>query len=221
MPNPSTPQVVARHADGPHGELVLRKVDDDYEIISNGVFLMDTRNGESERLLISAALDRLYGSDLAVLVGGLGVGFSLVEALASPRVGAVTVVERLPAIIDWHHGLLRGVSGGAVDDPRLAMIPDDLVAWLYATDQRYDAVCLDIDNGPHWTVVPENDRLYGEQSTRRLAEIVRPGGVLTVWGAEDSPEYRKRLAWHFGEAITLKVEVPRGQPDVVFVAQRL
>ena len=89
------------------GELVLRRAGADFEIIANGVFLMDTRNGESERLMVAAAADRMRGRRARCSSAGLGVGFSLRAALDHPRVGEVVVVERERAVIDWNRGPLR------------------------------------------------------------------------------------------------------------------
>lgn len=90
--------------EGPYGEVVLRRRGDDFEIIANGCFLMDTSDGRSERLLIDAALAALPTGRTApsVLIGGLGVGFSLVRAAAEPRWGRIVVAEREQAIVDWH-----------------------------------------------------------------------------------------------------------------------
>jgi spermidine synthase len=212
--DPESPQVVARGS-GPHGELVLRRVGAHHEIISNGVFLMDTRNGESERLLIDAACESLR-APADVLIGGLGVGFSLVEALRSAKVRSATVVEALATVIEWHRGPLREASRGAVDDPRATVVNADLVEWLRVTDRRFDAVCVDIDNGPDWTVIPDNAALYGDAGLGSLARVLRTGGVLTVWSAAASKPFARRMETHFDGVTAREVEVPRGQPDVIF-----
>ena len=212
------PRTVDRR-DGPHGELVLRRAGEHYEIISNGTFLMDTRNGESERLLVRAALDRSAEPGARVLIGGLGVGFSLRCALDHPATGSVTVVELLRAIVEWHRGPLAAFSGHALDDPRTTVDNRDLLDWLTDSTDGYDAICLDIDNGPDWTVVPENGSLYDLDATRSLAARLNPGGVLTVWSAADSAEYAARLREVFTEVTVLPVPVPVGEPDVVFVAR--
>lgn len=141
--------------EGPYGEVVLRRRGQDFEIIANGCFLMDTADGRSERLLIQAALDELDrtgGADgqPSVLIGGLGVGFSLAYAVAEPRWGRIAIVERETAIIDWHRtGPLGAFSGGALEDERVVVLHTDLLEHLAAADgERYDALCLDIDNGP-------------------------------------------------------------------------
>ncbi|GAA4226380.1 spermidine synthase [Actinomadura meridiana] len=231
--------VVVERADGVGGELVLRRDGADYEIISNGVFLMDTRNGESERLLVRTAVDTAVdtpvdtpvdtGGDAAVggaggavrvLIGGLGVGFSLAEALALPRVDRVTVVEREPAVVGWHRTVLRPWSRGAVDDSRVTVEVADLLDVLARPDgERYDAVCLDIDNGPGWTVTPGNARLYDPSGLDLVTARLAPGGVLAVWSANAAPEFETLLRRRFGWVEVRAVPVPRGEPDVIYLAR--
>lgn len=208
-------QVLAR-VHGECGELVLRQVGPHHEIIANGVFLMDTRNGESERLMVRAAADRMPPG-APVLIGGLGVGFSLREALAHPAAGPVVVVEREPAVIEWN----RGVLGNAdlLDDPRVRLVCEDLRAWL-PTAGGFGALCLDVDNGPDWTVDDGNATLYGPAGLSMLAEALVPGGVLAVWSAGRSPAFEAALASTFGSVETLEVPVPRGAPDLVFLVIR-
>jgi spermidine synthase len=209
-------EVYERQA-GENGELVLRGDGRHFEIISNGVFLMDTRAGESERLLVRAALERL-ARPARILIGGLGVGFSLAEALRSPHTRAVTVIEREPAVIGWHATHLRPYSGGALEDPRVRVERADLLGWLRGTDDGYDVLCLDIDNGPEWTVTEGNAALYGAAGLDLLAGRLRPGGVLAVWSAGAAPAFEARLRERFIGVSALAVEVTRGEPDVVYLA---
>jgi spermidine synthase len=196
------------------GEIVLRRRGEDFEIISNGVFLMDTRNGESERLLVRAALDAC-GSPSTVLIGGLGVGFSLAEAVLSASPGKIVVVEIEPAVIGWHRDHL-GASGLA--DPRVRVVRADLLAHLAERADEYDVICLDIDNGPEWTVTDDNRALYGDCGLALLRSRLRPGGVLAVWSAAESVAFVARLAAGFDRVTTIPVPVPRGVPDVVYIA---
>lgn len=210
--------------EGPYGEVVLRKRGDDFEIIANGCFLMDTSDGRSERLLIEAALAALPAGRAApaVLIGGLGVGFSLARAAAEPRWGRIAVVERERAIVDWHlGGPLAGISGVALADPRTAVLTTDLVAYLRTTTDRYDALCLDIDNGPDWTVTDDNGNLYSPAGLAACHERLRPGGVLAVWSAQPSKEFEQALRnAGFRGVRTEEVGVARGVPDVVHLAIR-
>ncbi|WP_158881041.1 spermidine synthase [Amycolatopsis anabasis] len=210
---------VLDRVDGECGELVLRRVGADFEVIANGVFLMDTRNGESERLLVSVAADFVPGK-ARMLIGGLGVGYSLRAALDHPGVGEIVVVEREAAVIGWNRtGPLRDVHGDALADDRVRVVEADLVDWLEETEERFDALCLDIDNGPQWTVTEGNAELYGKAGLDMLAEHLCPGGVLAVWSAEASPAFTRRLRARFGQVQVLDVPVPRGEPDVVWLAR--
>ncbi|HVU61845.1 MAG TPA: hypothetical protein VHD58_09370 [Mycobacteriales bacterium] len=203
----------------PRGELVLRKAGEHFEVISNGVFLMDTRNGQSERLLVRAALTRLQSNAAwRVLIGGLGVGFSLREALADERVARVTVVEIEATIVDWHERHLRHLTGEARGDNRTEIVIADIADLLQSSSAQYDAICLDIDNGPDWTVSEANTELYGDTGVALLARRLNPDGVLTVWSAAGSATYVEVLGRHFGNVEVIEVPVARGAPDVVFVA---
>ncbi|ASW55317.1 hypothetical protein [Plantactinospora sp. KBS50] len=202
------------------GELALRRSGPHYEIISNGVFLMDTRAGESERLLVRAALDAV-GPGSRMLIGGLGVGFSVAEAVASTRPAQIVVVEIERTLVRWHRDHLAPYSRNALDDPRVRVVARDLVDWLAETPDRYDAICLDVDNGPDWTVFDGNAALYGPQGLALLRDRLAPGGVLAVWSAAAAPGYAARLASILGPVSELRVEVPRGEPDVVYLAHRV
>ena len=213
------PPVVVERVAGRHGELVLRRDGADYEVISNGVFLMDSRDGSSERLLVRAVLDP-QRPGVSLLIGGLGVGFSLAEALRSETVRQVTVVEIEPAVIAWNRGPLASVSGGALADPRVEVIAADLVDWLARTDRRFDAICLDVDNGPAWTVSEANRALYTTEGLQLLRGRLEPGGALSIWSASAVDGFERRLRRVFERVETLAVEVPRGEPDVVYAAWR-
>lgn len=230
--------------DGPYGEVVLRRRPgvpdgggngggngegargDILEIIANGVFLMDTSDGRSERLLVDAALAALPEERRAmlpsVLIGGLGVGFSLAHAAADARWGRIVVVEREQAVVDWHHeGPLARISGPALADPRTVILRTDLLEYLRTTEDRYDALCLDIDNGPDWAVTESNESLYTRKGLRTCRELLRPGGVLAVWSARPSPTFGDALRnAGFSRVTAEEVPVARGVPDVVHLGVR-
>jgi len=210
--------VVLERVTTERGELVLRQVGAHLEVISNGTFLMDTRDGRSERLLVDAAL-RMHDNPAEVLIGGLGVGFSLRAALEDARVEHVTVVEIEPGVVAWHGGPLSPYSAGALHDPRTEVLVDDLAAHLADAHGRYDVVCLDVDNGPDWTVTTANKALYGDDGTALVVEALREDGVLAVWSAHASPAYEQRLRVHLDEVAMLAVPVARGEPDVVYVGR--
>lgn len=216
--------VVVDRSTTSRGELVLRRRGAEpqavWEIISNGVFLMDTAGGASERTLVRAALDAVPGAALRVAVCGLGMGFSLREALAEPRVARVTVVEIEPALVAWHRGPLAPVSGGALDDVRVDVWVGDVGEWLAAAGPSYDAICLDVDNGPHWTVTAENRSLYDNPATAAVRRRLGTPGAFSVWSAAAVPAYERLLVRWFDTVTVHEVPVPRGEPDVVYVATR-
>ncbi|MGW2261286.1 spermidine synthase [Streptomyces sp. NPDC001780] len=224
--------------DGPYGEVVLRERGERLEIIANGCFLMDTSDGRSERLLVDAALAALTtpaaggppaptpapaaGRRPSVLIGGLGVGFSLAHAAADPRWGRIAVVEREEAVIDWHrNGPLARISATALADPRTVILHTDLVEYVRTATDCYDALCLDIDNGPDWTVTEGNESLYSAEGLAACRARLNPGGVLAVWSARPSPVFGEALR-NAGFTGVKQEEVPvaRGVPDVVHLAVR-
>lgn len=208
--------------DGPYGEIALRRSGGRYEIIANGTFLMDTSDGRSERLLVDAALAALPAdrADLSVLIGGLGVGFSLARAAGEPRWTRIAVAERERAVVDWHRaGPLGAFSGHALEDPRVRVVEGDLVAYVRDADVRYDALCLDIDNGPDWTVTEGNAGLYGPAGLAACRARLEPGGVLAVWSAQPSAAFDDALrSAQFTQVRTIEIPVNRGVPDVVHLA---
>ncbi|MFF4753404.1 spermidine synthase [Streptomyces sp. NPDC002514] len=217
-----TPEVLDRR-EGPYGEVVLRRHGPLLQIIANGCFLMDTSDGRSERLLVDAALDALdERAAPEVLIGGLGVGFSLAHAAANPRWGRITVVEREPAVVAWHRaGPLAEMSAAALADPRTHIVETDLVAYVRETSAAFDALCLDIDNGPGWTVTEDNGGLYTPAGLADCARVLRPGGVLAVWSAEPSPKFEGSLQnAGFQRVRTEEIPVARGVPDAVHLAVR-
>ncbi|SHK77542.1 spermidine synthase family protein [Actinacidiphila paucisporea] len=213
--------VVLDRQDGPAGEVVLRRRGREYEIIANGCFLMDTSDGRSERLLVDAAREALGRDRPSVLLGGLGVGFSLARAAATGW-GRIVVVEREAAVVGWHRaGPLAAYSAGALEDPRVTLVEDDLLAHLRAGSAAYDALCLDIDNGPDWTVTENNGSLYSPSGLDACRNRLTPGGVLAVWSAQPSAAFEAALrSAGFERVHTLEVSVIRGVPDVVHLAHR-
>jgi len=203
------------------GELVLRRSGAEFEIISNGVFLMDTRDGRSERLMVTAALARCPAAAPEILICGLGVGFALAEAVSQARVARVDVVEISAEIIGWHATHLRHLAAPAWEDGRVRVINADVVAWLARRRGPYDVICLDVDNGPEWTVWDANRALYGDEGLRRVRDSLRPGGVVSIWSAAEAPAFSGRLRRHFASVHACRVPVSRGQPDVVYLAQRV
>ena len=197
------------------GELVLLQCGGHFEIVANGVFLMDTRGGGSERLHVTLAAARMPPPG-RMLIGGLGVGFSLAAALAHPCVGEVHVVERESAVLRWNLGPLAPMNADALHDPRVRTYEADVVDWLAnAPAGSLDAICLDVDNGPEWLVTPGNAWLYANDGLRTVGRALSPDGVLTIWSAAPAPAFVARMNEHFAEVDIIEVPAARGEPDVI------
>jgi spermidine synthase len=216
---PPEPEVLER-VTTPRGELVLRRVGPDLEVISNGVFLMDTRDGRSERALVSAALEACPGAR-SLLVGGLGVGFSLLEAVTHPELQRIVVVENEPTVVGWHATHLRDRTSAALADRRVEVVVADVREHLVASPSTYDAVCLDVDNGPDWTVTEANASLYDAEGVAVCIGALAPGGVLAVWSANRSPSFKALFRQRLDDVVVVEVEplTGRGGPDVVYVGR--
>jgi spermidine synthase len=223
MPQPDAfrdddrPVVIERRRTG-RGELVLRRAGAHFEVIANGTFLMDTRDGRSERALVREALPETGG--LRILLGGLGIGFSLDEALRQPRVAEVVVCEVEEAVVEWARSHLRGVCRHGVEDPRVRVVIADLRDALATLAGPFDAICVDIDNGPGWLVHSGNAPVYAAAGFDRLGGRLAPGGRLAVWAAAPDEAFADRLRTRFGAVRAVAIAVPRGPDDVVYVAER-
>jgi spermidine synthase len=203
-------------AETPRGELVLRRRGAVLELISNGTFLMDTSSGASEREMARVALDGLP-APARVLVGGMGFGFTLAEVLRFP-VGAVVLVELEPQVLAWNRDWWPP-GAAALGDPRLTVVVDDIGHYLATTPERFDAVLLDADNGPDWTVTGANSELYDEAGLGRLRRVLAgPGGRACVWSASVADQFANRLGRHFARVERHEVPVQRGDPDLLYVA---
>ena len=221
MPNDwYEPPTVLERVQTDRGELVLREAAGQFEVISNGVFLMDTSDGRSERLLVDAAVARCTTPAPRLLIGGLGVGFSLLRAVAHDHVAAIDVVEIEASIIDWHARHLHHLTGAALAEPRVRVIESGILEWLKITTSRYDAICLDTDNGPGWLVFDTNSEVYDAHGLDLAYRCLRPAGVLAVWSASRDQAYEDRLRARFGDVEVLETPQERGAPDVVYVVRR-
>jgi spermidine synthase len=197
------PEVVER-VQGRSGELVLRRMAGDLEVILNGAFLISTANDASSRAMVAAALPYLEGTTLRVLIGGLGLGFALDEALACSRVAEVTVAEYEPTVLDWFrtYGAERAERTAEGERAgRAALVVADVAAVLAAHPAAYDLVSLDTDNGPEWLVRDENAALYASDGIARVRASLRPGGAGVFWSPDRYPAFRSRLAAQFPRVV--------------------
>ncbi|OYQ33899.1 spermidine synthase [Sandarakinorhabdus cyanobacteriorum] len=168
---------------------------DDFMIVLDRNELMSTRQHGSEVALGTMACDRLAGRAAPhVLVGGYGMGFTLRAVLG--RLGAearVTVAELVPGIIEWARGPMAAVAAGCLDDRRVTLVMGDVGAVMDQGAGRYDAILLDVDNGPDGLTRAANDGLYGARGLAVARRALRPGGVLAIWSAAPDPAFGRRL----------------------------
>lgn len=205
------------------GEWQLQRRGEHYEIIANGTFLMATYNRASDEALAALALARVTGDGLRVLVGGLGIGYTVRAALDDPRVGRCDVVEVEPLVVAWYQRYTASHSGHPLDDPRVHLVLGDLGRVALA-GRAYDAILLDTDNGPDWLALDGNARLYDAAGIARFLGLLRPGGVLAYWSASASPRFAERLeALADVEAIEVGDEIAPGRKATawLYLARRI
>jgi len=192
-----------------------------YEIIFNGVFLMASYNERSEKALAALAIGPLASvrKGLRVLIGGLGMGHTLRAALDFEDVQTVEVVEIEECIIRWARGIFSGLNGRACADPRVVLMEMDFGDYVFGTDKDYDAIILDVDNGPAWFALEGNRRLYERQTLIRIRDLLSGGGVFTVWAAERNEAFEQRLKEVYEQAETITVEDLdiRGKPTEYYI----
>lgn len=163
---------------------------DVYEVKIDDEFLMSSLFTVVETQLAHLGLARVEGDRLHVLIGGLGLGYTLRAALADDRVAEAQVVEAVAAVIDWHRRDLLPDTAGLAADPRCDLVHGDFFAMIDAgTTPRtvYDAVLLDIDHSPRNLLHPRHAAFYSPEGLRRLAQRIAPGGVFALW-SDDPPD---------------------------------
>lgn len=157
--------------------------------------LMSTRRHASEDALGRLPCEMLERADTAhVLIGGLGMGFTLAAALAATGPGSrVVVAELVPEIVEWNRGPLGGHSGYPLSDARTTIYPGDVGDLLRSPEHRFDVIALDVDNGPEGFSSPGNDWLYSSDGIARARDRLDTGGVLAYWSATPDRRFAKRL----------------------------
>ena len=188
--------------------------------------LMNSRIHASEDALASIALGRLADRGSArVLIGGLGMGFTLAAVLreSGPKC-EVVVAELVPAVVEWNRGEMGGVAGRPLDDPRVRVEPRDVARVIAEAREVFAAILLDVDNGPAGLTATANDRLYTSAGLRRARTALRPGGLLAVWSAASDAAFVRRLrdAGFAADEIPVRGRGRRGGPRyVIWVGRRV
>jgi spermidine synthase len=169
----------------------------DFMIVLGQGDLMSTRMRHSEEQLAELTLERLETREPHLLVGGYGMGFTLRAALAARPEVRVTVAELVPEIVEWARGPMAELTAGCLDDPRVTLGMGDVAAYIDdaadGTTGQYDAILLDVDNGPDALVHEQNRRIYSFAGLRAAKAALAPGGVLAVWSAARDAAFTRRL----------------------------
>ena len=179
---------------GGEGDLRLMRRGTEFCIMTGSIALMNSRMSGSEEALASLSWEAIKPlSRPHMLIGGLGMGFTLRAALdILPADARITVAELVPAVVEWARGPMAEVFGTCMADPRVAIRLGDVGTALVG-EKLYDAILLDVDNGPEGLTRDSNQQLYSVKSLRRTMSTLRPGGVLAVWSSHTSAPFTKRL----------------------------
>ena len=210
---------------GNGGELRLYRRGDEFSIrLSGRGELMSSRVHGSEDALAEQTCARLAeGTAPRLLIGGLGMGFTLAEALRHiGEQGRVEVAELVPAVVAWNHGVLGEPAGHPLQDQRVTVHAGDVARILRVGRPVYDAILLDVDNGPEGLTRKENDWLYGMDGLNSACASLRPRGVLAVWSAGPDQDFLQRLRKVGFEVEELKVRAhgSKGARYVIWFARR-
>lgn len=206
------------------GELRLIRRGDDYWIMLGANALMSTWLRGSEEALATLACERIGGRPRpALLIGGLGMGFTLRAALdVLPARAAVTVAELVPAVVEWNSGALGACAGHPLRDPRASVIVDDIAKVLRSGQSEFDAILLDVDNGPDALTLRANSWLYSLEGLSAAKASLRPRGVLAVWSVAPDAAFTARLerSGFDSRAVTVRARPGKGARHIVWVARR-
>lgn len=209
---------------GGEGSLRLMRRGTEFSIRLDHYELMNSRLSGSEEALAAVACDRIKQRKAPrILIGGLGMGFTLRAALAALGADAsVTVAELVPAVITWARGPMADVFGDSLVDPRVSIREADVGELMRSSPSRFDAILLDVDNGPDGLTRKANDALYGIAGLSTARRALRGGGVLTVWSARPDPKFTLRLrkANFAVEELSVPAGRARGGKHVVWLATR-
>lgn len=211
------------------GELSLRRRIDPrlgmevFEVRLGDEYLMSSLFTLGETELARLGLAAATGDSLDVLVGGLGLGYTLRRVLDTVSEEAeVTVAELVPELVEWNRKHLGALADHPLDDPRCRVVVGDVFDVIKRSPRAFDVILLDVDNGPQALAQAKNQRLYGNGGVRACHAALRPGGVVAVWSAGPNARYQRRLVSFAFQVDVLRVPARAGSRahHVLFVAKR-
>lgn len=204
--------------------LTLHEHDGTLSIRVAGVELMSTRQHHSEERLAELACAGLRDRrQAAVLIGGLGFGFTLRETLRHVAADATVVVaELVPAVVAWNRNPAHGLAADVIDDPRVEVVVGDVADVLAASHGRFESIMLDVDNGASGLTAAANDGLYSARGLGAARAALRPRGRLAVWSADDDPRFAARMekAGFAVDVVKARTHPTGGSWNTIFVGTR-
>jgi spermidine synthase len=209
---------------GGEGELRLMQRGMEFAIFAGPTPLMNSRMSSSEIALADLACERLRGRrNVRILVGGYGMGFTLRAALAGLGKDAqILVAELVPAVLAWARGPMAELTAGCLDDSRVKIHEGDVGAAITGAKDAFDAILLDVDNGPDGLSRKSNDRLYTRRGLEATRKALRPKGLLAIWSAAPSDAFTADLqrAGFVVEIVKARANKGRGMRHIIWAATR-
>jgi spermidine synthase len=203
-------------------EFVLARHGDDWVVRVDQRVLMSNRMHDSEIALAEHAIDRAE-DPLNILVGGLGLGYTLRAVLdIVPEDAMVTVAELVPELVEWNRKHLGALNDHPLEDPRCNVVVGDVFDTLKRSPRAFDVILLDVDNGPQALAQAKNQRLYGDAGVRACHAALTPGGIVAVWSAGPNARYERKLESFAFDVEVLRVPARIGAraKHVLFLAKR-
>jgi spermidine synthase len=205
-------------------ELKLMQRGMEFSIMAGAIPLMNSRMSSSETVLADVACERLRGRRACrVLIGGYGMGFTLRAALAGFGADAqIVVAELVPEVIAWARGPMAELTAGALRDPRVTIHEGDVAALIASSRGDFDAILLDVDNGPDGLNRSANDRLYDLRGLEAARNALRPKGLLAIWSAAPNVAFAARLdrAGFAVDEIKARANKGRGVRHIIWAATK-
>ena len=210
---------------GTDGELRLMRRGSEFSIMLGTNELMNSRLSGSEAALATLAAKKIEGIEKPhLLIGGLGMGFTLRAALGVLGTGArIVVAELVPAVVAWARGPMAEIFGDSLSDPRVRIDETDVSEIIRSHQSKFDAILLDVDNGPEGLTRKANDALYSSAGLNAACAALRPGGVLAVWSSGPNAAFSKRLrsaGFDFNEVQVRATGRGGGARHVIWIATR-
>lgn len=207
------------------GEIILRRRDTEFSIRTATTELMNSRLHGSEEALAELTCNHLrHRSGVKMLIGGLGMGYTLAAALTHSKPDAlISVCELVPAVVRWNREYLGHLAGRPLDDPRVLVVEDDVTSIIREKEAFWDAILLDVDNGPEGLTRGANNSLYGAAGLQSAFSALRPGGMLAVWSYGPDERFSSRLKkCNFAtETISVRAQKPgKGRRHTIWLAKK-